>query len=340
MQKNALSITARHLSAAVVAGCAALAAIGAQAQTHQAAVVPPGGFAAACAAGIGSLLHMPYGGSLASHWNPPAYAGRWSCDAQPYSGAGVIGQAAAHYSEPAIANWGQAQARLGHIGLAAYNSAPITAQSPQGGANGGWTDRSTIAVGGQAGAAVWLFQVDVAGSATVSTGIAQFGATAYKNGVELMRNVAGFHPGTQGDLFTTDRQRVRWSTSSYGNLGQSFADTATFAVPVTLGEAFDWGVYASATTGPRAQQFGVSTPTTALLDFLDPGLGLSFAGSLGVVVGGVLFEQFDLTSVSGIDWQQPYAAPVPEPAAWALMLAGAAGMAGLRLHRRRRAGAH
>lgn len=321
------SVAARRLCAAalVAAGAPALA------QMSQNTVTPPGGFASACAAGISSDNQMPYGARLANHWSFPGWAGRWRCTESPFQGADGAGLADAAYSENNVANSSFAAASLGRVELVANNLSPGNHQFAQGAANGGFGDRSTITLDGHAGAAVWLFVVDIAGGLSTTRGAAAFGATAYRNGQVLARNVSGFDPGGS-DLFSTDAQLVRWGVASGGVTERTVDDRVTFAMPVTLGQAFNWGIYASAYAGQRAMATGQTAPTYAALDFAGPGQGLSFAGSLGLLVGGQLYEQFDIASLSGIDWRLPIGAPVPEPAGWALLLAG---VAALRLWRGR-----
>lgn len=297
---------------------------------QQSDVVPPGGFAAACAAASAGTNAVAYGGNLAANWSSPNAVGTFQCDGQMFGGPSGSGVAVASFAANNIANSAQTSATLGVAGLSATNASPGNTYFAQGAANAGWSDSSTLTVAGLSGSAIWLFDVAISGTLHTIGGGASFAATAYKNEVELMRSVTGFDPGGS-DTFTTDRQRVRWSAVATGSTNErtrQVDEIVTFAVPVTLGTAFVWGVYGSGHAGQRAATTGETRIVTAELDFTN---GLRYAGSRGVLVGGVLHDDYQIASASGIDWQA--AAPVPEPAGWALMAAGLVAMLG-RMRRR------
>ena len=149
--------------------------------------------------------------------------------------------------------------------------------------------------------------------------------SGFKNEEELWKDVPGFDNGGS-DPAGSDRQRVVWEVGGDGS--RDIVDEVTFAVPVTLGQSFVWGVYATASASTASYQPGSGVMTSALIDFSHT---LRYGGSTGVLIGGVLYDNESLVSASGIDWQQ--ATPVPEPASWALMLAGA-GVLGSLVRRR------
>lgn len=305
------------LCAAVALGVSSLP-LTARAAAQQSDVVPPGGFVASCAAEGSGSNHLVYGDELLARFDLPHRAGLFSCHAQMFSGAGGSAQTAAAYAVPDIANTAGGSAAMGLVRLQASNASPAETYFAQGAANGGWSDTTTVSVAGLSGSAVWLFKVGVTGSASVLGGSATFAATAYKDEDELRRSVAGFDKG-DSDNFTTDRQRVRWRIGGELNNGPASRvvdDVVTFAVPVTLGTSFVWGVYGSANAGQRAATTGDDRITTADLGPYT----MRFLGSQGVLVDGVLHADAQLVSDSGIDWTQ--AAPVPEPGTWALMLGG------------------
>ena len=153
-------------------------------------------------------------------------------------------------------------------------------------------------------------------------GSAAFAATAYKNEIELRNSVSGFDKGGS-DSFTTDRQRVGWTVSRTGD--RAIDDLVTFAVPITIGQSFSWGVYATVQAGTASLVPPINGSwTSGSADFLHT---LRYAGSGGVLLGGQLYDNAELVAHSGIDWRQ--AMPVPEPGTWALMLAGLAAVGGL-----------
>jgi hypothetical protein len=289
-----------------------------RAAAQQSDVMPPGGFVASCGAEGANSNYLPNGDSLQRLFDLSPGAGKYSCHSQMFSGADGSAQTAAAHAAPDIANAAGGTAAMGLLRLHASNASPAETYFAQGAANGGWSDTSTVTVDGLSGSAVWLINVAVSGSASVLGGSATFGATAYKDEVELRRSVAGFDRGGS-DSFTTDRQRVRWRVSDELNNGMASRvvdDVVTFAVPVTLGTSFVWGVYGSANAGQNAATTGDDRITTADLGPYT----MRFLGTQGVLVDGALYANAQVVSGSGIDWTQ--AAPVPEPGTWALMLGG------------------
>jgi hypothetical protein len=315
-----------HWLAGACATAILSAPLAALAAAQQSDVVPPGGFVASCAAETSGANYQALGGNLANAWSNPAYAGKYACDSQMFDGAAGGGSASASHDSAKTSSSASGQASMGLLGMTASNTSPANTYFAQGAANGGWSDSTTVTVDGFSGSAVWLIDVAVSGSASVFGGAAAFSATAYKNETELSRYVSGFDPG-DSDVFSTDRQRVRWGVGAPNNTtaaSRTVADVVTFAVPVTLGTSFVWGVYGGLYAGQRAAGTGDTRITTADIDFSN---GMRFLGTRGVLVGGVLQSDYQLVSSSGLDWT--VATPVPEPGTWALMLAGLFTVGGL-----------
>jgi hypothetical protein len=81
------------------------------------------------------------------------------------------------------------------------------------------------------------------------------------------------------DPRATEWQRVE-DGARYG-ADRQVLDVVTFAVPVTIGQAFDWGVFATLTAG--ASSYGASLArSTAWADFSQ---SVSLAGSAGLCIG-------------------------------------------------------
>jgi len=301
---------AKHLAPAL-ACAAALSTLPAAAGPSQGGVNPPGGFVSACASDLspGSGF-TPGGDMLAVFSSHPQSA---SCQGQYF--AGTAGStAAASYATSTMHSQSSVGATMGKIGFGASTTAPSMSFFAVGVGGGGWSDTVVVDLAGHSGEqAIWRYTMHVGGTMS-SAGYA--GATVllngYKNEVELLNSVAGFDRG-DSDAFTTDRQRVAWSV--HYNVGRTVDDVVTFAVPVTLGQSFVWGVYA---TGNASVGYaGIGGNSTSELDFGD---GLHYGGSAGLYIGGVAMDGYTLQSASGVDWMQ--AAAVPEPGTWALWSAG------------------
>jgi hypothetical protein len=222
-----------------------------------------------------------------------AQAGNGQASVNPPGG--FTSACAASLGAGIINNHAAIQAGMGHVHLQADNASPQNIQFPVAVSGGGWSESMVVDVAGHTGqAATWLFEVAVDGSLSAAAGgSAGVMVNAYKNEQELMSNVVGWDNGGS-DNFTTDRQRAAWRASRNDN--RNVVDEVTFAVPITLGQSFVWGVYATAQAGMAS-------------------------------FGGVNDDATSLVSASGIDWQS--ASPVPGPASWALLLAGTGWLLGL-----------
>jgi len=293
----------------------------AQAGPNVASVSAPGGFASACASDLSSGVTYTPGLDITASFS--FWTGHFSCQSQAFAGATGQASAAAQWNAADAANQSSIQARMGQINLAASNTARINVMFPVAAAGGGWSETMTVNVAGHEGeAATWLFTVKATGLLSAGGGSAQVMVNAYKGGAgELSFDTPGFDPGGS-DPLSTDRQRVVWGVSRSGN--RSIDDTVTFAVPVTLGQSFVWGVYATAQAGIAAWTPSLDAMVSSSADFLHT---LSYGGSSGVLIGGVAYDNEQLLAGSGIDWTQ--AAAVPEPGVWALMLLGLAMVGGL-----------
>jgi hypothetical protein len=304
-----------------LAGAMLMLASSAQAGPSQSTVPPPGGFASACASQISSGVTYTPGQDLTASFS--FWPGKYTCQSQTFSGAGGLAAADAQWSSTGVNNSTETRAEMGLIRLAAESTARNDIQFPVAVSGGGWSDRMVVNLVGHAGeAAVWTFQMAVDGHLLSDRGGASVLMSAYRNNTELSRYVTGFDKGAS-DSFTTDRQRVGWAAS--GTSERTISDLVTFAVPITIGESFSWGVYATVKADTGSLVPPINGPlTSGSADFLHT---LRYAGSAGVLLGGQLYDNATLVADSGIDWTQ--AMPVPEPGTWALMLAGLATVGGL-----------
>ncbi|RVT53630.1 PEP-CTERM sorting domain-containing protein [Rubrivivax albus] len=288
----------------------------AQAGPSQSTTPVPGGFVSACASPISSGTSWTPGLDLTAHFN--TWPGRAACDSATFAGL-AGGSTSASQASGATANQAAADAGLGFIHLSATNQGRYVDQFPIGVAGGGWRDTVTLQLDGFDGQpAIWTFAVAVDGSLHAANGgSAKAMLNAYKNNQELNRNVAG-HDRGDSDLFTTDRQRVAWGVSRDGD--RLIDDRIVFAVPVTIGQAFDFGVYATLAASTAA--FSGSTQlTTASGDFMH---SFRYAGSWGLSIGGEAVTGYGIDAASGVNWL--LASPVPEPSTALLLALGSAGL--------------
>jgi hypothetical protein len=280
----------------------------------------PGGFVTACASQISSGVTYTPGRELQSAFD--FWAGQATCNSQVFNGLGS-GSATADWTSPKVQNHSSVQASLGAIHLATSNVAPKNIQFPVAVAGGGWNDTITFTDGQAGQTGRWLFQMAVDGSFTTAGGASAVELAAYKNKVLLGRGIAGFDRG-DSDALVTDAQQVLWRSGNASS--RSVSDLITFAVPFVYGQAFSFGVYATAKSGLGSYSGSDLRVVDAAVDFSHT---LRFAGTLGVVVDGVLDTNPTLVSASGVDWR---VSTVPEPATWCAMLAGL-GCLGLRARR-------
>jgi hypothetical protein len=277
-------------------------------------VVPPGGFATACGSDLSSSNAFIPGVDVSTIG--AFSAGHFTCQSQTFAGPAGVGHAAAQWTVPNVSNSASSTAGMGLVQLQAQNTAPANVQFPAGVGTGGWSETMSITAPGLAGqAAVWTFAVEVQGTLnTNSPNLARLFASAFKNQGELASNVPGFNLGGS-DVYGTDRQRVRWDAAS--GVDRTIDSVVTFAVPVTLGQSFNWGVYAALSAGMSAW-----SPSLPNVGTTTAQVQLRYGGSTGLTVGGVAVADYALNAASGLDWQA--ATPVPEPGTTALLLAGLA----------------
>lgn len=274
----------------------------------------PGGYVTACGTDISGGGSLIPGFDLVNEY--AFYTGHYVCNSQTFAGAGSAA-ASAQWSNAVSANTSSGQARLGAVHLQSANTTLSNQQNPEGSATGGWKDQSTLSLAGHQGeAAVWLVSVHAGGTFTSGIGAAGLGINAFKNNTELRSSVPGWDDGNSAGQ-TTDRQRANWALGAYGLSSYTFDDQVTFAIPVTLGTAFTWGVYGFTQSGQ--QSYGPGTPFTVTAS---SDVHFEFVGSR-LMIGNTSYSDFVVLSGSGVDW---HAATVPEPTNAVLLGAGLAAM--------------
>lgn len=287
-----------------------------------------GASASAAASELGHL-DLPAPGAMVSvcgglNYSGSAYAigdkgvwlpGQASCQAALSSG-GSVSQSAAYLvasPEPVDAS-ASGTATLGQMHLYAHSRATPAAGFAQAEATGGWTDILTLMPANPA---------DIGKTASLSFALQVEGTLAGQQGSDFSFNSIaslGLKPYVD-DAGLPAGPGAEFVVGGQGQYGFPYNRTVDqlvgFSANVTLGTAFELGIFARALAGNASAGY-VYEANDATVDFLNT---LSWAGISSLTIDGTPIA-YTLSSASGIDWTQPYAAPVPEPQAWALWVAG------------------
>jgi len=288
-------------------------------------ITAPGAMISTCG-GIGAAT--PVGDKL--FFQP----GRSNCNAQQTALPNAVVAQSATYTEAPVTvdTYASGQTTMGQTKLFAHSRARQDSGAfVQATATGGWVDTLTLnpvnpAQFGQI--ASFSFLIDVGGTlagqgATDSyNSLARFGITPYLDD-------ANFVPGPE----------AQFAIQGQGQMGFPYNETVnqlvTFTTNVTLGTPFELGVFARALAG-NASFGSVSAFSEATVDFSNT---ITWAGISALTLNGNAVA-YTLTSASGIDWTQAYAAPVPEPATWALWAGALLSMGALRWRQGQPAAGH
>ena len=244
----------------------------------------------------------------------------WSIDSEQFSGFNSA-TATTNYSFTGYGSTSSGSssgtASLGTITMSASNNAQNGLAFPMSAVNGGWKDSFTAnaqGMTGMQGYAVVAVNVSASMEAHGFAGAAKVALTAYKNNVQLTKAVSGGHfiDGSQSDLIVTDNQLAVWSVASYGygenDASRYVSDQVLFAIPVTFGQSFSFGVYDVTFAGMRSASSVPGNSTSQVNDT--------------VTWGGVFgFFDNDGNKISGASLTSNLAA-VPEPETYAMFLAG------------------
>jgi hypothetical protein len=343
MPMHSLRVFGLAVAAALLAG---------QAQAEGAFSTPAGAsFASACG-GLGFSGGGNAGDDAAFVTNGPA-----SCTHQT---SVVGGTAAAAASASGVsggvtyANSASSSAGPLAIHLQADNASAVQAAFPAGMANGGFSDEFQLGAANQTGTGVWVIPINVLGALDASG----FGADALLS-VAAFQDHQMIIPGDalhvsawntfnalNDPLFrgspsgsSWDFENVEWRAVDYGPSDNqtlthlAVNDTIFFAVPFTFGQAFDLGVFANVWAGEAASGAGTDPNVTSLnfhntISWGGPGFVLTNGGD------GPAITDFTISSLTGTNYSRPFTEGVPEPGAWALLLAGF-GLTGAVARRRR-----
>ena len=252
-------------------------------------------------------------------------AGLFSCNAaltgQP---AATVAQSA-NYTvatpEPVTAT-ASGQASLGLIKLNAYSLATPAAGFAQAEATGGFLDTLTVnPVNASDIGKTASFSFLMHAEGTLAGQGANFSFNSFAGlGIKPYINNASLLPlGSATEFNVSGQGQYNFPYNQTVNQDVLFTGT------IVLGTPFELGVFARAFAG-NASSGSVFEFNEATSDFSS---GIAWQGISAVAVDGNAVA-FTLGSASGIDWTQPYAAPVPEPKSWAMLAIGLVGILALR----------
>lgn len=231
--------------------------------------------------------------------------GRSDCQSATTTAPDQVVMRSVQYDElpSAVQSSAEGTARMGQLQLASWMNGNNQFGLSMGSANAGWNDRITVtplnpALNGQI--AYFEFQVHVTGSLAVTN------TANASTGVSLIAlRDDGFFGGS-------------WSDQAFGVLGnpavsRTVDSVATLWVAAPLGSPFEFGFFAVAWSSGGSSLPG---PNEATNQF-----EITWAGVSAVTLNGNPVA-YSLSSQSGIDWNEAFTSPVPEPAGALLMLAG------------------
>ncbi len=190
---------------------------------------------------------------------------------------------------------------------------PGVGQSAAALAHGGWVDTVTLTSGNpllNGTQAAWTFEINLHSTYGGSgfSGSANVGIEPYVNQLRLPASTPGFHAGQFAKPVSTSVQHAEWEQlvpPGGGPLATGIVDTATFVAIITLGEAFDLGIF---TKGIAVARTNSAFPNSgSVAEFT---ASVQWGGSTGLQqLDGTIVNDFQITSLSGANW----AAPVPVP---------------------------
>lgn len=235
-------------------------------------------------------------------------AGRSDCQSDRNLQPGGWAAMAVDYDEApvAVAASAQGQAAFGQLKLASSFQADTAKGLTIGVVNAGWNARQTVLPQDPAHLgklALYSFVMHVHGS---------LDGAAYGNSFSGFSMVALANNGFYGSSWSSQRPAMDGLP-----FHRELDEWVTLSVPVTLGTPFTLGLYAATWSGNSSGFGGASTASTDLLNTV------TWQGISGVTLNGTPIA-YTVQSALGIDWAQPFAAPVPEPRTALLALAGLA----------------
>jgi hypothetical protein len=190
---------------------------------------------------------------------------------------------------------------------------PAVGQSAAALMHGGWVDTVTITSGNpllNGTQAAWSFEINLNSTYGGSgfSGSANVEIEPYVNQLRLPKSTPGFHAGQFAKPLSTSVQHAEWEQlvpAGGGPLATGIVDTATFVAIITLGEAFDLGIF---TKGIAVARTNSAFPNAgSVAEFT---ASVLWGGSVGLnQLDGTAVNDFQIASLSGVDWVTPV--PVP-----------------------------
>lgn len=348
----------RHIL--IPAGILLLAAVpGFGSTAGQASTAPGAAFAGACA-GNEAFSGLPSPGSVLNNGvgiNFGDGVSYFTCNTMYSAIGGTATQSASNSGNFAGNLWnnnGTASAAPKQIHLNGTNNGAPDTEFSGATANGGWNDNYTLQItdpsvtitSANPVSGYWVVPVVVDGqlSATGPNGWAKLSIGVYQNYNEVNQFSTGGAPGwsyftshntvANGDIGSGDNMEVAWGSSSNGITPTLDVNTTVyFAVPVTFtsnSDSFEAGIYAGFEVAETSFGAG-SALDTATVSFQNT---FGWGGPGQLVLNGTTYQsnQFDVSGISGANYESAFTEAAPEPSTF--VLAGAA-CAGLLVRRRR-----
>jgi PEP-CTERM motif-containing protein len=232
-----------------------------------------------------------------------------------------------------FSNSASASASPGALHLGGNNDASSPTEFSGSAANVGYND--TVTISGGTGTGIWVvpFYIDGTLSSTGAGSGSSLWMTAYKNNTQidaygantaaynLFNSINTTHNGDIGSSW--DREAIAWGTSGSGLTSMTIGQFVYFAIPITFGTSFEYGIYAEIWNTQSSG--GYSGPTVESADFNHT---IAYAAGSYVVQGSTIIGNLTITSSasSGINYSESLVT-IPEPGTICLVLLGAAALA-------------
>jgi len=279
----------------------------------QSNLIAPGGFVQSGVTPVGQGFFLNVGSDFEILYNDAVDV----FSEGSFSGIGTVTRSTAQANRASTGT-----VSMGQIRLTANSTSPNQGFA-NGGVHGGFKENFTIATSSPGTTGWMLVDVLVSGSASAAgfAGRAGFKVGAFKDDLVLLNDNPHWDNGNS-DPGAAGLQQGQWRVSTFAS-GTSdsrvVSDMITFAVPITFGDGFTFGIYGFASAGKRSSS-GVPGTSSASIDF---GNTITWGGINAILdANGNEIANYTLTSDTGLDWT----GVVPAPGASVVFAMGMTGV--------------